>query len=161
MLDVIEQLGGDINAKNVADQNFLHVLDLSLAETFVESLVEGPLMSIIRRLQKSSFEFIQRDFLGRTCLHTLTRHAKSAMLWPFQYIMNLDMQDESSKNASDLVLFPSTSDAFDWTPDSRRSMKMGSGDISQMRGLLAPVNSNPLSPVPENDDHPPGFSSLA
>ncbi|EPE30285.1 Ankyrin repeat-containing protein [Glarea lozoyensis ATCC 20868] len=134
ILEVID-LGADVNAKNVAGQNFLHVLEHSAFQTLVKDLSQGRLTSILQKLDVSRFEFNHCDLFGRSFLHNLLREAQSLSEIPFPYL-------------ADFKNIPSTRDAFGWIPNPHRRAQVGLGDVSQITGLLA---QNPQSqPIVDN-----------
>jgi ankyrin repeat protein len=138
ILEVID-LGADVNAKNVAGQNFLHVLNHSMFQTLVRDLSQGRLTSILQKLDVSRFEFNHCDFFGRSFLHNLLREAQSLSKIPFPYL-------------ADFKNLPSTRDAFGWIPNPHRRAQVGLGDVSQLTGLFTP---NPQSqPIIENYSRP-------
>jgi ankyrin repeat protein len=138
ILEVID-LGADVNAKNVAGQNFLHVLEHSTFKTFVKDLSQGRLTSILHKLDVSRFEFNHCDFFGRSFLHNLLREAQSLSKTPFPYLPYI-------RN------LPSTRDAFGWIPNPHRRAQVGLGDVSQLTGLFTP-NPQP-QPIIENYSRP-------
>jgi ankyrin repeat protein len=147
ILEVIE-FGADVNAKNVADQNFLHVLEPCALQTFVESLRVGrvgPEKLILQKLNSSGFEFNHCDFFGCCFFHSLCLNARTLPHHPFSYL-------------TDAQKLPSNRDAFGRVPNPNPRAQVGSGDVFQIEGLLAPDRTSNLQPVPKNSIRP--FASL-
>lgn len=144
ILEVID-IGADVNAKNIASQNFLHVLEHSMFSTLVEELSRGRLTSILQKLDSLRFEFDHCDFFGRSFLHNLSRQATSLLKLPFPHL-------------TDVKKLPSTRDAFGWIPNPGRRANVGSGDVLQITGLLSLAPES--QPAPENRNKPFSFLKL-
>jgi hypothetical protein len=74
IVEAIDQ-GADANAKNTAGQNFLHVLH----HTSLQVLAGIPpvLLGVLEELYRFGIGFHDRDYLGRSFFHLLSRHTNS------------------------------------------------------------------------------------
>lgn len=121
IIDLID-MGADINAKNVAGQNFLHVWNCRSVDIAYFSTV-----GILERLANLNFEFNHCDFFGRTFFHALS----GLNLSPIMHAHLI-----SSIRIGGGSYAASTRDAFGSIPRPRIS-QVTTGDVMQLSGLLS------------------------
>jgi hypothetical protein len=135
ILEVVH-LGADINAKNVAGQNFLHVADGNIIRNLIKSPTDGCLSSFLETLDGLGFELYHCDFFGRNLFHMIYQCAKD------QGIDLYSMEDVCFN-------FSKTRDAFGCNPSKRTTMQVGAGDVVQLTGLLTPICDDALPSTPQ------------
>ena len=126
--------GVDPNAKNTADQNFLHVLNRQSLRNLLK--FEPQLVMVLQHLNRLGVRFCDCDIFGRSFFHILTRQAES-------------LRDNNLRAVLRWMgaRLPSSRDAFGWTTRSIKQIGKSENVAESSQPLL------PLATVYEDGDH--------
>jgi ankyrin repeat protein len=144
ILEVIS-LGADVNAKNIARQNFLQVADCTIFEELEKQASNGRIGTILDVLETSGFEFYHSDYFGRSFFHMIYKR--------------LQRQSVALHSMEALgIKLPITRDAFGCIVSERKRKQVGAGDVLQLTGLLTPESYLSSPPTPQPSIWPFGTS---